>query len=312
MSEQLHLWPEETAGGRIAWSLSRDKRLRDCLRKYYLQHYLSRAGGKPTATPLGRELYLLKYLRNRHMWVGEVVHELIELAVGAWRRGDSVPPEALVERGTRRMRAQYAESVQGLYRERPRQACGLTEHEYDEQVTREEWQAQRDRMERCVRNFFALELTAAIRTTPAWRFLALESSGSFELDGATVLVKPDLSWRGDDDRVHLVDWKTGKSRVDEDSLQLAVYALYARHAWGAGAEPLAGWLAYLDGAEVHQAPIDGEALSRAEAAIRTSVAEMRRLAAEVREQDPDPPAFPMTEERGTCRACNFRRVCGRG
>ncbi|MEZ4270358.1 MAG: hypothetical protein R3C68_02630 [Myxococcota bacterium] len=110
MGQQLHLWSDEEPD-KLRWSLSRDRRFADCRRRYYLHHFGSRGGHLPDAPPAVRELYMLKALSNRYMWVGEVVHSLIEMALGGWRRGERVPANGLIERGTRMMRAQYAESA---------------------------------------------------------------------------------------------------------------------------------------------------------------------------------------------------------
>lgn len=309
MTDQLHLWPDDQPGDRLKWSISRDKRLRDCRRKYYLQHFASLGGWAPAAPAAVRELHVLKNLQNRFMWVGSVVHEMIELALAAWRRGDSVPVGALVERGTRRMRAQYAESLQGVYRDRPARACGLVEHEYREEVSREIWKALRDQMEHCLRTFFDLDLTQRIRQTPPYRWLALESLASFDLDGTTVLVKPDFAWRDADGQVVLVDWKTGKPRAEQDWFQLAVYGLFARRTWGPGAGAIRGVVAFLDSGRVREMDLPAADLERAKEAIRESAGEMRRLAPA--DAQPDPAGFPMTGDTSRCRHCSFRRPCGR-
>jgi hypothetical protein len=312
VTDQLDLWPEDAPGGRFVWSVTRAKRLQTCRRRYFLQHYGSRGGGKSDAPPQVRDVYVLKHLRNRHMWVGEVVHEMVELALGAWRRGDSVPVEALVERGTRRMRAQYAESMQGVYRDRPRHAYGLVEHEYRDDISREEWQAQRDRMERCLRNFFELDLTASIRASPAWRWLALETTGSYGVDGNSVLVRPDFALRRQDDSVAIIDWKTGAAYPEDEWLQMAAYGIFAQRAWGLDQEPLVGTIAYLDDGQTRDIPIEATDLARVEGAIRDSIREMRKLSALAPpEGELDPPAFPKTGDRGACRRCAFRRACDR-
>lgn len=251
---------------------------------------------------------MLKHLRNRYMWVGEVVHELVELALGRWRRGQDITVDALVERGTRRMRADYAESLQGIYRERPANTCGLIEHEYAEGIARDEWQAQRDRMERCIRNFFALPLTATIRATPVWRWMALETLGSFELDQATILVKPDFAWRDDDGRLVLVDWKTGAPHPDE-RLQLAVYGIFAQRHWGFAAHEMSGQLVYLNDGRVETLPIDAAMLAEAERDVLVSVTRMRDLAGTEAPASLDAARFPLTDAQETCARCNFRRVC---
>lgn len=313
MSDQLELWPEEAPGERLSWSWSRDQRLRACARRYYLHHFGSRGGFEPGAPRAAREAYVLRNLQTRHMWVGKVVHELIELTLGAWRRGERVDLDGLVERGTRRMRAQYAESIQGVYWERPHAACGLLEHEYGEPIPRHEWQAQRDRMERCVRAFFALPIVPDIQRMPPWRWLSVEALGSFELDGATVVVRPDLAWRNATGRVVIVDWKTGRPRPEEERLQLATYGLYARRNWGVGDDGLTALVVHLDADEgaghVTEHALGPADLAAAEALARASVASMRALASGG--GSPDPERFAMTDDRDRCRLCVFRRLCGR-
>lgn len=306
MSNQLQFWPEPRSSPRLRWSISRDKRLRDCARKYYLYHYASAGGRRAAEATPEREAYILKHLRNRYMWVGEVVHELIELTLHAWRRGQEVPVDALVDRGTRRMRADYVESLQGVYRERPAEAVGLVEHEYRESISRAEWQAQRDKMERCIRHFFALPVTQSIRATPPWRWLALEAMASFELDGATILVKPDFAWREENGQVVLVDWKTGQPHANEH-VQLAVYGMYAERVWGLNAEGMRAQLVYLSSGTVETVPVETSALAAAEQEILDSVREMRRLTVVA----PDAAMFPQTDDLGTCQHCAFRRLCNR-
>ncbi|HET6344155.1 MAG TPA: PD-(D/E)XK nuclease family protein, partial [Myxococcota bacterium] len=289
--------------------ISRDRRLRDCARKYYLYHYASLGGRRAEPQSLTREIYVLKHLRNRFMWVGEVVHELIELALHAWQRGQEVPLGSLVARGTRRMRADYLASLQGVYRDRPAQTCGLVEHEYGESVSREEWQAMRDRMERCVRNFFALPLAQTIRATPSWRWLAVEAMGSFDLDGATIIVKPDFAYRDADGRVILVDWKTGVPYGNEHT-QLAVYGMFAERAWGLGSERMQAQLVYLADGGQDIFEVSPEELTEAEAAVRASVRLMRDLSASVLDGE-GMHHFPQTEVEGACGRCSFRRVCRR-
>jgi hypothetical protein len=311
VTDQLYLWPEDQPGDRLSWSLSKDRRLKECRRKYYLQHYVSRGGGGASASAEARDAYHLKYLRNRHMWVGEIVHEMIELALAALRRGDDATVDALVERGTRRMRAQYAESIQGVYRDRPAVACGLIEHEYREEVPRDEWKRQRDRMEHCLRNFFELELVTRLRSTPPWRWLAVEALSSFDFDGATILVKPDFAWRDDGDRVVVVDWKTGKPRSDVEKQQLAVYGLFARRVWGRAGDALAGNVIHLETGDSELFDISPQDSADAEATIRASLKEMRALHPEALATPFNWDRFPLTDDLTACGRCAFRRLCHR-
>lgn len=309
MGAQLHLWGDESPDDRLRWSVSRDKRLRNCPRKYYLFHFASRGALQPGATHRARELFILRTLRNRYMWVGEVVHNMIELCLSAWSRHENVSLEDLVERGTRTMRAHYAESLQGMYRERPMRALGLVEHEHRMPITREEWRERRDHMERCLRNFFALELTQTVRALPRWRWLALESSGTFEIDGAMIMVKPDLAWRDEEDRVVMVDWKTGVPHPADEEQQLAVYGLFAQRTWGLRADHMRAVVAYLSTGETREVRVEPRHLEVAEAQISESLVRMRALV-EPGERD-DLSRFPMRENPDQCALCGFRKVCGR-
>lgn len=312
MSSQLKLWPESRPNDRLRWSISRDKRLRDCPRKYYLYHYASQGGKSATPNSSVRQLYMLKHLRNRFMWVGEVVHELLESTLHTWGRGGDVSADALIDRGLRRMRANYAASLQGLYRDNPTQTCGLMEHEYRESVTRDDWLELRNRMERCIRNFFAQDIVQEIRTIPKWRWLALESMSSFNVDGATVMVKPDIAYRGDNGRVVLVDWKTGQPHADDERLQMSVYGLLAERVWGLGSENVRAHLVYLDQGSVMSYDLTAPDLREAEAEVRISVARMRALSEPLTGQaESDAAVFERTSDLGQCRRCAFRRICER-
>ena len=54
----------------------------------------------------------------------------------------------------------------------------------------------------------------------------------------------DFAYRDGDDRVHVLDWKTGKER-GADHMQVAQYALYAQRKWDAAPESVVGGLVYL-------------------------------------------------------------------
>jgi hypothetical protein len=136
--------------------------------------------------------------------------------------------------------------------------------------------------------------------------------GSFELDGASIVVKPDFAWRDEAEAVHVVDWKTGRARLEEDRQQVALYGLFARNAWGLRDQALCGHVAYLDGGEVHAFVVTDAELAAVEQFVRDSLHQMRKLAGVVPDGDLDPPAFPRTDDLATCRLCPFRRPCGRG
>ena len=76
---------------------------------------------------------------------------------------------------------------------------------------------------------------------PAPAVLETEKRFEFQVSGAKVTGRVDRIDRGGADAVDIVDYKTGKPRLQEDadkSLQLSLYALAAKEVWGQRAERL--------------------------------------------------------------------------
>jgi hypothetical protein len=124
--------------------------------------------------------------------------------------------------------------VEGLARRRVPggpEAPGLFEHEYGVPVKPGEWQALREHVVRCLRNFHRLPLLADIKRTPVERWILLEDIGSFPWEGTRIVTAPDFGYWTRDDRLQLVDWKTGGGGAGA-SLQLGGYALYSLEVLG--------------------------------------------------------------------------------
>jgi len=126
-----------------------------------------------------------------------------------------------------------------------------------------------------------------------------------------VWVKLDCAYRADD-RVVVADWKTGASRP-EHRTQLEVYALYAVRTWkDVVPEDLVLRGVYLDDGKEVDAAVSAGDLEELEARVVDSVARMREALEDPEENVAREEAFPMTDERRTCRYCVFRDLCGLG
>jgi CRISPR/Cas system-associated exonuclease Cas4 (RecB family) len=144
---------------------------------------------------------------------------------------------------------------------------------------------------------------------PAEDFRNVEVLDSLLIDGQTVYVKPDLAFiHPDDGLLWLVDWKTGRARL-EDDLQLATYALFAQSKWGAEPEQVRGVLSYLATGEERRVELGATALDEAREKIRSSMSEMRSLLHDVDENVALREDFPQTEDKNRCPRCNFRQFC---
>ena len=291
----------------FSWSRTRDNAFQECRRRYYYQYYGAWGGWDAEAGPAARALYVLKQLGTRHMWAGRLVHEAVERSLLALRDGHSLSEAALIEDTVRQMREEWKGSRRGAYRENPRSAA-LFEHEYGVPVRGAEWQALREHIVRCLRNFHRLPLLAEIKRTPTHRWILLEDIGSFPWEGTRVFTAPDFAYWTEGDRLQLIDWKTGGGR-EGASLQLGGYALYAL-------EVLRVALPRVDLLEVNlregtvlSHPWDEISLERVQAHVRLSVRAMRAYLADPERNIAQEANFEKTEDLRICRWCNFRAVC---
>jgi len=121
----------------------------------------------------------------------------------------------------------------------------------------------------------------------------------------------DFAYRDEDDRVQVLDWKTGNER-GADHMQVAQYALYAQRKWQAPPELVVGGLVYLGhGADRVDVAVDAPALEAAQARMRESIAGMKAQLDDPLRNAPSKDRFPQIEDRDACMRCPFRRPCGR-
>ena len=62
----------------FSWSISRDRVFQTCPRQYYFNYYAYWGGWGQNAPERTKQIYLLKNLKNRHLWRGDHVHQCIK------------------------------------------------------------------------------------------------------------------------------------------------------------------------------------------------------------------------------------------
>jgi CRISPR/Cas system-associated exonuclease Cas4 (RecB family) len=293
----------------FSWSKTRDETFQTCPRRYYFQYYGSWGGWDATAPERTRHLYVLKQLVTRHIWVGSVVHDCIERSLKNLSRGiDVLSPEKIIQTTIAGMRDDFRSSRNKNYWKRPK-TCAFFEHEYDLPVSAEEWKQAAANVRECLHNFYTSELFATLRSLPRRDWLEIEELDKFPLDETQVWAKIDCSYR-DGDGARIIDWKTGRSMREENTLQLVCYALYGHQKWGVPLESIATTECYLLPMRTNDYRVSQGDVEDARAYIRGSVADMHSLLADVTNNEPlAEAAFEKTDSEGTCRRCNFLRLC---
>jgi hypothetical protein len=291
----------------FSWSRTRDNAFKECRRRYYYQYYGAWGGWEAGADPLVRRLYVLKQLGTRQMWAGRLVHETVERALLAMRDGHALSEAALIEDTVRQMRLEWRGSREGVYREHPKRT-GLFEHEYGVPIRDSEWQALRDHIVRCLRNFHRLPLLEDIKRTPTERWAFIEDIGSFPFEGTRLFSAPDFGYWNAADRLQLVDWKTG-GNGEGAGIQLGGYALYALEVMHVELSRVDLLEVNLREGKVTAHPWDDASLDRVLEHIRLSVRAMKAYLKDPERNLAEEANFEKTEELRICRWCNFRAVC---
>jgi CRISPR/Cas system-associated exonuclease Cas4 (RecB family) len=281
----------------FAWSLSRHDTFMTCKRKYYYAYY---------AAPEDPEIQRLKKLSALPMWAGSVVHDTLERLL---KERDALPSpteqEAIVKTTVHEQMLQdWRDSEQSSERFR------LFEHEYGQEVAQEDKRLVVTTVMRSLRNAFRSPTLARAYELGRTRWLTVEDLVAFELDGAPVRLRMDLAFRDADERVVIVDWKTGRREGRFNEPQLAGYALYARSmGWVQEPGELRTELAYLVLPKYVRREVAQQTLHHAQGFIRKSVAAMKALLVEPLENRARLEDFPMVDRPQICRRCNFRRLC---
>jgi len=291
----------------FSWSRSRDGAFQECKRRYYYHYYGAWGGWEATASPDVRRLYVLKQLASRQQWAGRTVHDAIELALHGLRDGRSMPVEPFIADVIERMRGEWRSSRDGRYRDNPK-TNALFEHEYQVDLKPEAWRALRENVATCLRNFFRLPLLAEIRRTSPEHWSIEHWSKMFNFEGTAVWVAPDFGFWTTENRLGLVDWKTGAGLGDA-SFQLGCYALYARELLGVEPKVVDLYEVNLREPQITTHRWDDERLDAVREQLRLSIRGMKAYLADATANVAVLTDFERTEDLRICRWCNFRAIC---
>lgn len=289
--------------------MSRDRAFAECRRAYYFHYYGSWEGWKPAAPASVRELYVLKNLGNRFTFAGRVVHETIADVLNRHRYGREIGLEEAKQAALDSLRRGFRESREGLYRNDPKRNVGLFEHEYAVDLPDEDWVRMRDRVDRCLDNFYASEIRSVILETRVENWLPIDALDTFTFEGTKVYVAPDFALKTPQGNAIVIDWKTGRPGTEEDRKQIVCYGLFARDKWEVDPKRAIGELHYLQTGESRVVTLDEAALKEGVSHMRESIRSMKELLTDPALNRAEPERFPLTEDRTVCETCRFRRVC---
>ena len=328
----------------FSWSKSRDETFKSCKRKYYYNYYGSWGGWNLDSDKKTRQLYVLKNLQSRYMWLGSVVHEYIEVILKRALSGHDANLYKLFANMRHAMQRDIENSGKQLYNRYPKingRAYGLIEHEYAIPVQSEEWKDILDSAEKCITNFYNSDTFRYINSVEKTSWLPIEAMRTFNFEGTEIYVIIDFALKGirkkpcgdkfrslklsdyntktqsftseydsySDENLIIFDWKTGKIRFDEMDVQLACYSLYSQEKWKVSPENIIckKYNVMID--KVDDYEINEDVIEKVKEHMRLSIAEMKDLLSDKNKNLAVEEDFEPAEDENRCRMCNFRKIC---
>lgn len=296
----------------FSWSNSRARVFDECKRKYWFQYYGYWNGWSHTCDERTRSIYVLRKLKSRQTWVGELVHNSVERALRMIRSGRTPNPTELSDNLINRMRTEFKFSRAKRYWENPKEYPGLLEHEYEAGIPDEDWQALAEHARKCLTNFFASPYYTEMSRLAPDRWLTIEDKEDsyFFAEGVKVWTIPDCAFRRDQGAV-IIDWKTGKADGEADPVQLPLYAMYVSHKWKFKPQEITT-VEYNLGAGVQRVSVPTEEhFTAVRARIAESVRAMQALLTSTLQDNIAKPehAFSVTNDLAVCKRCPYRKVC---
>ena len=282
----------------LGWSASRYDIFSGCKREYFYEYY-----GKYDPVHSRQKIDRLKYLTSVPLETGNIVHDVIKAVLQRLRKSEA---DFDAER--------FRQFVRSMTEEQCRAKTFL--EVYYKEVERIGSEDLLPKIERCVDSFlnsprYDWIKKAAISTRDQW-VIEPPGYGEARIDGLKVYCKVDFLFPAED-RIVIVDWKTGKEDEDKHLKQLTGYAAWAAYHLDRGAADVTPIVAYLqpEYREVEIAPTDADLFAFRER-IERETKEMYAFCRDIEENLPlGKSSFPTTMNLGTCRFCNFQELCER-
>ncbi len=295
----------------IAWSYSRRETLEQCTRRYYYEYYgASKRFAKQH--PVDEQVRFLKRLQSRYLRAGDLLHLAIRTYFRKAQEGrTSLDPDRLV-----RWACDIFQGDQSYSRTNPTGEF-IPQEDYPPVLLREYYYRLPDADALCVEEEkrLANSLYAFATASEYEQFRVAGSRANtevekqFSLQGQYCRIggKVDLAY-SDADGVTIVDWKLGAANsAGEESLQLAVYGLWAMHHFGCTSDALHVFKVHLSSGEIVSFRADSRVLAEAQARIAQDAERMAVLHRYGEQGVVD--VFTPCWHSAICHLCSFERLC---
>jgi hypothetical protein len=301
----------------IDWSYSKREVLKQCPRKYYYKYY----GSKKTRslnTPFKSELVELSYIENKYLLIGKVIHSVIATYFKKAKNGEIWAVDRLLKWANKLIDDSIQSSkkfkIVGItefltMQYRPILLKEIIELNINGENIKKEAS---EKIDTCLRNFIQSRDFQDLIVIEGFSNSMIEVVSTFSIEKnikINVDGKIDFAFKIND-AFQIIDWKTGKLEVEESSLQMLVYALWAMEKQGQKLENINIQKAYLFENKLEKLIIDNTQIERAKAMIQQDAEEMLLL--DEFGKSGNYKAFDKCDESNkgkVCNQCPFQKVC---
>ncbi len=255
---------------------------------------------------------MLKNMTNMYMWVGSIVHNIIEDIIKTGRQtGEWVTLEQAQTNAIQKLRQGWKQSIEKRWQASPKQNINLAEHFYQEPIDKDKLDMFKQKVLKSIKALYDMPLFETMKQLDKDDWLTIEDFQKFQLNtGENIAVKIDCGFRHEG-KVYLLDWKTGKvsdSVID----QLVTYSMYAiKQGWVKKPEDIIIIPVYL--------AVYSELGEQATPHLNVTIEHIKRQAGIIRNEYPlltkaftnkeNPSYFKHTDNEKACDRCMFRDMC---
>lgn len=295
----------------VSWSHSKRSAKERCLLSYYFTYYGSKrkvALGEPHKERLR---FLSDRVQTRYLFAGDILHTVIKTYFKKAQDGDVYSPERLVDF------ARFLFHQGWDYSRRYHNDDSYPHPQYPPTILKEYLSKQEDAHELCLEEEERLlSAVRAFASDPQYTYFRMKGSSPeslieerLSLDSLPCKVtgKIDLAFE-DNGYVTVVDWKLGKANgIGDDSLQLAVYGLWAVEHFGCHPDRLKVCKVHLSSNDVVYFRAGEEVLH--EAVLRILQDAERMAYWDEYGRNGVSEAFTPCSQLRVCRSCIYEEIC---
>jgi len=298
----------------FSWSTSRHAMFEQCRRQYYLNYYGARRV-RDAGSAIVSAVWWLKQVTTLPMWIGSTIHEIAALAIRAYRDGQPLTEQAVVDKALAYFRAGVSASTRGA------KADGkwimLLEHMRDDTPADTFTEAE-NTVASLAKTLIHSDAYQWITSLPPEAIVEVdEPFQSFDLEDVPplgfvrVFAIPDVLVQNKG-MITIIDWKTGDAARESIRDQAGVYRYYAHKTYGVPEHQINVQIIELAGSGGTVSPSGGvPSLEESRGFITSSIARMVEQMDYMEYNTVALRDFPMTDNLAICRHCGFQRACWR-